>query len=68
MLICYLGSNIAFAYLGTQLFGKLLFNVFYIMGILLFPFALIWIVYIFASIFQDRELKRLMEHGIEGAI
>jgi len=67
MIICYVSSNLAFAYLGTLLFAKLLFAVFYLMAILMLPFVVIWFMYIIAEIFKDKELKRLMEHGVEGS-
>lgn len=68
MLICFLSSNIASAYLGTIMFSQLLFNVYYLMGLLLPIMFIIWFLYLLSRVFQDGELQRLLNHGIrEGA-
>lgn len=64
MSLMFVSSNIAFAYLGTDLIGDLLFNIFQIMMVLALPMVVIWFIYILASIFQDREMKRYLERGI----
>lgn len=62
--IFYLSSNLAFAYLGEQLFAKILFRLFQVGYMLTLPILVLWFIWIFASIIQDRKTRRLIEKGI----
>ena len=63
--ILFTSSNIALAYLGSEMFGKLLYTLYRIMFILTLPGVFVWFILIFVNIFRDREMKRLMERGID---
>ncbi len=60
----YLSSNLSFAYLGEQLFAKVLFTIFTIMSYMILPIIIVWFVWIFAQIIDDKRMRRLIEHGI----
>ncbi len=62
--IVYVGSNIAFAYMGTTLLAEILFAVFKILFGLSLPIVVVWFCYIFYSIFKDREMKKYLERGV----
>jgi len=62
--IFYLSSNLAFAYLGEQMFAQILFTLFQISLGLTLPIIVIWFVWIFVNIFQDKKIKGLISHGI----
>ncbi len=64
MSIVFLSSNIALAYLGTSLFGNILFRIFQIMLVLLLPMFVIWLIFIFHGIFRDREVKKMINRGV----
>lgn len=68
MLIFFLSSNIALAYLGTEMFGNLLFMVYRLMLIFVLPFLVFYFMYLFARVLQDKEFKRLMDAGIREGI
>lgn len=61
----FVGSNIAFAYLGSVLIANILFDIYKIMMILTLPMVVIWFLWIFVKIFQDRELKKIIERGVD---
>ena len=61
----YAGGSIALAYMGTTLLGDVLFTLFRIMLGLTPIMILVWFLYIFVSIFQDKKTKRLIERGFE---
>ncbi len=63
--IVFLSSNLALAYLGTALFGNILFVIFQIMLIMLLPMFVIWLLFILQSIFRDRELKKMINRGVD---
>ena len=60
----YLSSNLAFAYLGELLFAKVLFMVFRVCLLLTLPLIVIWFIWIFVQIAQDKKMKRLISKGI----
>ncbi len=61
--ILFLSSNIAFAYLGEQLFAKTLFVLFRI-SLGLTPLVVtIWIVWIFVKMFHDKQFQKLLNRG-----
>lgn len=64
VVLFYLASNVAFAYLGELLFAKVLFVIYRILFGLAFPIILFWFFWIIAQIIQDRKFRRLIQQGI----
>ena len=61
--IMYISSNLAFAFLEEELVAQTLF-VIYRMAFIIAPVVLIvWIVWIFASIFHDKQFQSLINRG-----
>ena len=60
----FLASNLASEYLEGQLFFKLLFTIFQILAYMILPIIIVWVVWIFAQIIDDKRMRRLIEHGI----
>lgn len=65
MTIMFLASNIALAFLFDSLIGDVLFKIFNLMSWLLFPLLIILFLWIFYSIFRDKETKRMLERGVD---
>lgn len=63
--IIFIGSNISLAYLGTTLIGNLLFKIYYMMMALSLPMFVLWFIFIFYNIFQDKKMKGYIERGFE---
>lgn len=63
--ILFTSSNVALAYLGSKMFGELLFTIWRIMFILTLPAVFIWLIFLFVQIFRDKEVKRMIERGID---
>lgn len=61
----FLSSNLAFAYLGEQLFAKLLFSLYRIAFGVTPIIAIAWFVWIFTKIADDRTLYKLMKRGMD---
>ena len=62
--IMFLGSNVAFVYLGEELFGKTLFSIF-AMGMAIAPaIVIVLMVYFFVKFFHDREFQRYLKRGV----
>jgi len=64
MSIVFTGSNLSLAYLGTTLLGDLLYKIFYVMMALALPMLIIWFIFLFYNIFQDKKLKEYIERGL----
>jgi len=62
--IFFLASNIAIAYLTAGMFGSFLFVVYKIMFVLTLPIIFVWFIWIFVKMFQDREIKSMLERGV----
>lgn len=62
--IFFLASNIALAYLGTLMFGNLLFVIYKVIMWSMLPAIVLWVVWIFVQLVQDKEMKALIERGI----
>lgn len=63
--ILFLLSNMALSYLITPMLGNILF-VFYRIAFYFMIVALpVYVMWIFARIFQDKEMKRLIERGVD---
>lgn len=63
--IIFIGSNIAFAYLGTNLLGSILFKIFQIMMLMSYPMLLLAFIGILYNIVQDKKMKKMMNRGFE---
>ena len=63
--IVFTGSNMAIAFLGTNLLGNILFTIFQIMFALTLPGVVLWFIFIFYNIFQDKKMKGYIERGME---
>ncbi len=64
--ILYVSSNLAFAYLGEQLFAKILF-IFFQIGLGLTPVLIVvWMIWIIVSMFHDKQLQALLNRGMMG--
>jgi len=67
--IFYISSNLSFAYLGETLFAKTLFMFFRICFLMTPLIIILWFIWIFVQIVQDKNMKRLISKGIfPGAI
>ena len=61
--ILYISSNLGFAYLEDTLFANFLFTLFRISFGLTLPMVVVWFVWIFAKIFDDKKIKKMWEKG-----
>jgi len=61
--IFYIASNIGFVVLTNVMFGKLMFTIFQVMYKLLLPVVFLMFIWIFVSIFQNNEMKKMIERG-----
>lgn len=64
--ILYISSNLAFAYLGTQLLAKFFFALFTIAMALTPVIVIVWVIWIFVSMFHDKQLQNLLNRGMFG--
>jgi len=64
MALMFISSNIAKAYLNTDLIGEFFFVIYSIMMIFMLPMVFIWFAYIIYSIFQDKQMKKYLDRGI----
>lgn len=64
MVIMFVSSNLSFAFLGENMFGKLFFTFYIIMFRFMFLLPFIWIIWLFAKIAQDKEIKNMIERGV----
>lgn len=62
--IIYIASNIAFAFLEEELIAKTLFMIFRVSFVLAPVVVIIWMVFIFAAMFHDREFQRMLNRGM----
>jgi len=62
--ILYLSSNLAFAYLGEQLFANVLFVLFKITFGITPLIVILWFVWMFIKIFHDKQLQKMLNRGI----
>ena len=60
----YLLSNVGFAYLEDELIATFMFNLYRITMGLTIPMIIIWGVWIFAQIIDDRNIRKLWERGM----
>lgn len=62
--VFFTASNIALAFLGNNMFGQVLFVIYRILFLMALPMVVIWFIWIFVSIFQDREFKKMIDRGV----
>jgi hypothetical protein len=58
--VCYIASNLAFAYLSETLVASVFFFIFRAMMIASPIIIVVWFVTIFFSVFEDKEIKKIM--------
>jgi len=63
--IIFISSNLSLAYLGEDLVGDFLFTIYQVMFWMTIVFMPIWVMYIFISVFRDKETKKMIERGID---
>ncbi len=63
--IFFTASNISYLYLETEMIGGLLFAFYSIMMWMTLPMTVIWFLYIIVNIFRDKEMKRLIDRGVQ---
>lgn len=61
--ILFLSSNLAFSYLGEQMFAKILFNLYRIAFGITPLIVVVWLVAFFIMFFQDRQFQRMINRG-----
>jgi len=62
--IIYLSSNLAFAYLGEQLFADLLFAIFSVLMAVSPVIVVVIVISFFVRFFHDRQFQQLLNRGI----
>ena len=62
--IIYISSNLAFAFLGEELLAKTLFIIYRVSFGLAPVVVIVWMIFIFASIFHDKEFQRMLNRGM----
>ncbi len=62
--ILFVSSNISFLYLETELMGSLLFAFFTMQMWMTLPATIIWFLLILRNIFVDREMKQMIDRGV----
>lgn len=62
--ILYISSNLAFAFLEEELIAKTLFTIFKVSFGIAPVIIIVWMIFIFASMFHDREFQSMLNRGI----
>jgi len=62
--IVFLSSNLAFAYLGDDLFAQLLFNIYQITFALTPLIIVVWFSWILVRMYHDKKFQRMLKRGI----
>lgn len=62
--ILYLSSNIAFFYLGEQLFAKIMFTLFRIAFGVTPVIVVVWFIWMIVKMFHDKQLQNMINRGI----
>jgi len=62
--IIYIASNIAFAFLEEELIANTLFMIFRVSFMMAPVIVIVWMVFIFASMFHDKEFQSMLNRGI----
>ena len=62
--ILYLSSNLAFAYLHEELFAQILFVLFRVSFGITPVIVIVWLIWIFVSMFHDRQMQQILNRGM----
>jgi len=62
--ILFTASNISFLYLETTMMAQLLFVLYKFMMLMSTPMVILWGLWILARIFQDKQIKELLDRGV----
>jgi len=62
--VLFLASNLSFAYSPDLMIGTFLLTLFRIGMVLSFPIILLWVLYIFAQIIDDKEMRKMLNRGM----
>jgi hypothetical protein len=62
--ILYIASNIAFAFLEEELIAKTMFMIFRISFIIAPIIIIVWMIFIFTSMYHDKEFQNMLNRGI----
>jgi len=62
--IIYIASNIAIAFLEEELIANVLFMIFKVSFMMAPVIIIVWMVFIFASIFHDKEFQGMLNRGM----
>lgn len=62
--IFYIASNLAFTFLQEELVAKALFMIFQIALIVSPVIIIVWVLYIFSSMFHDKEFQKILNRGM----
>jgi len=65
MTVNFLAANVSYAYLNQDMMGDILFVFYRIMMLLLLPIFIVWMLFVFYNLFVDREIKQMIERGVE---
>ena len=63
--LLFIVSNITMAYLPRELFGRFFFVIYQVMFWISIPMLFVWVMWMFAKVYQDKEIKRLIERGVD---
>jgi len=63
--ILFISANISLAYLGTDMVGNLLFNIYIIMFWTTIIAVPIMFIYTLVGVFKDKEVQKMIERGVE---
>ena len=62
--ILYISSNLAFAFLEEELIAKTLFMIFRVSFLIAPIIIIVWMVFIFASMFHDKQFQSMLNRGM----
>ena len=62
--IMYISSSLAFSFLEEELMAKTLFMIYRVSFLLAPVVIVVWIIWIFASMFHDKEFQNMLNRGI----
>ena len=62
--IVYIASNLSFAFLQEELVAKTLFMIFQISFGFAPVFLIVWVVWMFVSMFHDKEFQKMLNRGV----
>jgi hypothetical protein len=63
LIILYIAGGLSLNYLYTNT-GDIFFTLFRILYMMVYPGIILWFIYLFVKVTQDKELKRMLERGL----